>query len=134
VGPFDYDPEDDRVALGDGILHSQVKVGYRTENSSEQADHVFNTFNGAEYPSVPLSVLCEEIAKLVRIMLIEDGLNQLIDYLDVGLCQYVNCHAGADALGSINAVQRMTGKLFPRGKVLSLSNWIVAVKLLCVQY
>ena len=134
MSPFDYDPEDDRVALSDGLLYGQVEVGYPAEHSSKQADHVFDALNSAKDTSVPLSVLCEEIAKPVRIMLIEDPLNQLIDYLDVGLCQYINCHAGAGALGSINAVQGMTGKLLPRWKVMSLSNWIVAVKPICAQY
>ena len=134
MSPFDYDPEDDRVALSDGLLYGQVEVGYPAEHSSKQADHVFDALNSAKDTSVPLSVLCEEIAKPVRIMLIEDSLNQLVDYLDVGLCQYINCHAVADALGSINAVQGTAGKLFLHGKVMSLSNWIVTVRLFCAQY
>jgi len=50
---------------------------------------------------VPLSVLCEEIANPVRIMLIEDAFDQLIDYLDVRVCQYIHCHAEAVRLGKI---------------------------------
>src|SRR4029077_4914854 len=92
MSTLDHDPDDDRIALSNYLLNGQVKVGYRTEHSSKQADHVFDTLNSAQDPSVPLSVLCEELSKPVRIMLIEDDFDQLIDYLDVGLCNHINCH------------------------------------------
>ncbi len=47
MSPFDNHPHDDCVALSDGFLHGQVEVGYRTEYSSKQADHVFDPLNGA---------------------------------------------------------------------------------------
>jgi hypothetical protein len=50
---------------------------------------------------VPLSVLCEEIANPIRIMLVEDAFDQLIDYLDIGLCHYIHCHAEAVKLSQI---------------------------------
>jgi hypothetical protein len=78
-----------------------VKVGYRTEHSSKKADHVFDALNNAEDPSVPLSVLCEELSNSVRIVLIEDAFNQLIDYLDIRLCHYIHCHAEAVRTGKI---------------------------------